>query len=175
MLKYAIFWRCCSVFMFVSAGSSILDMSSFDRETYTNSEAIAISQDPCAHQGFVVWQDCPPFSFHKVPRCAQVWAKPLCYNGSFALAFVNFAQDVSQSRIVGCQGVCMERACGPICAGDTFSVRDVWKKTESVSGSVQVVLQNGASSMFVVTPMHSNIQAIKQLETSIAWNRYTVC
>jgi hypothetical protein len=150
--------------LFVSAGSSILDMSPFDRETYTNSEAIAISQDPCARQGYVVWQDCPPFSFHKVPQCAQVWAKPLCYNGSFALVFVNFAQDVPKPRIVSCEGVCMERACGPACASDTFAVRDVWKKVETVSGSVQVALQNGASSMFVVTP----IKARKEHENFIA-------
>jgi alpha-galactosidase len=133
-------------------GSSVLNMTPFDLQTYTNREAIAISQDPRGQQGFVVWSDCPPVTVHRVPRCAQVWARPLSYNGSFALVFVNFAE-LPQPRVVLCRAACMQRACGSACPpGGRYNIRDVWRKTDGVGQSVQVLLEGGASAMFVVTP-----------------------
>jgi hypothetical protein len=139
-----------------ASGSSILDMSSFDQNTYTNKEAIAISQDPRGLQGSVVWQDCPEISPLKVPQCAQVWTKPLAVQGSFAMAFVNFAEDeLAPPRTVSCEGACMESACGYACSGDAFKIRDVWQKTEQVGARVQAVLASGESALFVVTSVHS--------------------
>jgi alpha-galactosidase len=135
-------------------GSSLLDMTAFDLETYTNKEAIAVSQDPRGQQGFVVWSDCPLIPIHKVPRCAQIWARALSYNKTFALAFVNFA-DFSQPRTVRCQGVCIRQACGVACVGRKLRIRDIWGKKESEGDSVEASLSGGASAMFVVTPIIS--------------------
>lgn len=63
----------CAMMSPLLVGASMLRMSSFDLETYTNSEAIAVSQDPLAVQGSVIWGDCPRVSLmHKTPECGQV-------------------------------------------------------------------------------------------------------
>jgi len=77
-------------------GSNILSITDFDLETYTNTEVIAVDQDPLGRQGTVVWSNCPGGALEveqavengAVPACQQVWTKKLV--DGYALAFVNY-------------------------------------------------------------------------------------
>ena len=45
-------------------------MQDWDYETYTNTEVVAIDQDPLGVQGTVIWENCQSYS--GVPPCQQV-------------------------------------------------------------------------------------------------------
>ena len=79
-------------------GSNILNMEGWDLETYSNTEVIAIDQDPLGSQGQVIYQACTPGAGVEgagvgggppTPPCQQIWLKPL-HDGAYALAFANF-------------------------------------------------------------------------------------
>ena len=67
-------------------GSSMLHLSQYDLETYSNKEIIAVDQDPLGLQGQIVWENCPPrprsniqrrWPLPPIPSCQQVWARSL--------------------------------------------------------------------------------------------------
>lgn len=84
-------------------GSNMLHLTTFDLETYTNGEVVAVNQDPLGMQGTVVWQNCPSTDLSRdqsvenapVPNCQQIWAKKL-FDG-YAVMFVNFTSTSAAS------------------------------------------------------------------------------
>ena len=72
---------------------SMLSMGHHDLETYTNTEVIAVDQDPLGIQGEIVWENCPLRKrtnikqsqfYDEIPACQQVWARPI--TDGFAIA-----------------------------------------------------------------------------------------
>ncbi len=114
-------------------------LQAYDLETYSNTEVIAIDQDPLGIQGTVIWQNCDTYS--GVPPCQQIWARPLA-DGSYALCAVNF--DVVEANI-NCDETCL----GAI-GMSSASVRDVWAHEElGVFSNLNITIgENGASRTF---------------------------
>jgi len=116
-------------------GAHVSGMSTFDRETYTNAEVIAIDQDPAGIQGTVLWEDCPPRTLDQLvadsiqrpappqpPNCKQVWAKRLI-DGSYGVILVNWSDapawisvDAAGMQLMGFAG--------------GARVRNLWTKAE---------------------------------------------
>lgn len=137
-------------------GSSMLGMSDFDFETYTNPEVIAVGQDKLGLQGMLVWSDCPskiPPMQKTTPPCGHAWAKWLS-GGRLALVLVNYA---TNDRLVTCDPMCMAAACGggKDCAGMRYLVRDVWARQDipSTEDSVGAIMVGGSAQMYVLTPV----------------------
>jgi len=131
-------------------GSNMLNMTAYDLETYSNSEVIAVDQDPLGAQGRVLWENCPMTTLEDarhlsaIPNCQQVWAKPLS-NGSYAVAFVNY-------DIVGATTVC-----GYSCLAEmgmrSASIRDLWAHEDLgtfTTFTVQLAA-DGASQTYLFT------------------------
>ncbi|EGD75477.1 hypothetical protein PTSG_06551 [Salpingoeca rosetta] len=107
-------------------GSNMLNISSYDVETYTNREVIAIDQDPLGYQGRPVYSTCPPPSLDDInnpnaiiPPCQQIWAKKMA-DGSVAVNMINYA--LAKTTIT-CHADCI-KAMG---LSGKVSVRDVWQ------------------------------------------------
>jgi len=138
-------------------GSRILEMDAFDLQTYTNTEVIAVDQDPLGIQGTILWENCPPrnlLDLHEIsregeitiiPECQQVWAKRLT-GGAHAVILVNWSQ---QSAWISVGADIFERI--GFAAG--AYIRDLWgKKDLGVHHSLVVeVGQNGASLLYRFT------------------------
>jgi len=122
-------------------GSNMLNMSGYDLETYTNTEIIAVDQDPLGIQSTVIWENCQNFT--GIPACQQIWAK-LLSDGSYALCAVNY--DVVEAYI-NCDETCFG-AIGMTAA----SVRDQWAHEElGVFTNLNITIgANGASRSFRV-------------------------
>jgi len=104
-------------------GSNILNLTSFDYETYTNIEVIALDQDPLGVQGVPVYSTCNSFAEafpSDVPECEQVWAKKLS-DGSTALAFVNFG---AGTKHIACNDACA--AAAGLSLPLHLQARDLW-------------------------------------------------
>lgn len=83
-------------------------MTSWDLETYSNTDVISVSQDALGVQGSLLLSDCHQQGPHirkKVPDCAQVWGRPLA-DGNFALCMVNFG---ARPRDVVCNADCLAK------------------------------------------------------------------
>jgi len=131
-------------------GSNVLNMSTYDLQTYTNAEVIAIDQDSLGQQGAVVWSNCPAFTspaknVADVPSCQQVWARPL-QGGAVAMVLVNYA---ASTEMVTCDAACFAKA------GLSKAVaRDLWLHRDIgvVSQYNTQVAGNGASVTIKLTP-----------------------
>eukprot|EP01120_Amphizonella_sp_Union-15-10_P009643 TRINITY_DN36_c0_g1_i1.p1 TRINITY_DN36_c0_g1~~TRINITY_DN36_c0_g1_i1.p1 ORF type:complete len:414 (-),score=103.15 TRINITY_DN36_c0_g1_i1:32-1273(-) len=121
-------------------GSNIRNLSPFDLETYTNTEVIAVDQDPLGKQGKRVVGG-PLLSGSKF----NVWARNLA-NGDIALIFLN--NDSSDSDIA-CDETCWS-AIG-FTRGQQVTVRDLWlhKEVGTATGSftARAVPKNGGSTL----------------------------
>jgi hypothetical protein len=108
---------------------SVLYMSDGDLATYTDLEAIAISQDAAGHQG-VRLVGPPLVSPRGNPSGgASVWGRRLGANGTaFALVFVNTD---GKAADISCNSTCLLTALGRAPpSGSRLSARDVWGKAD---------------------------------------------
>jgi alpha-galactosidase len=116
-----------SLFCVVAAplliSGSVAQMSPTDLATYTNREAIAISQDPLGAQG-VRLVGGPLVDTHTANPIGaiNVWGRRLA-SGGLTLVFLNTG---GQPTDVVCNASCLT---GYFAAGDTVSVRDIWANT----------------------------------------------
>jgi len=122
-------------------GSSMLNMSAWDLETYTNTEILAVDQDPLGIQGWPIWENCQEFD--DVPACQQIWARPLV-GGAWAMIAINY--DVVEAYIS-----CDER-CFASMGFASANVRDQWAHEElGVFTNLNITIgANGASRSFRV-------------------------
>eukprot|EP01125_Pyxidicula_operculata_P021447 TRINITY_DN8256_c0_g1_i1.p1 TRINITY_DN8256_c0_g1~~TRINITY_DN8256_c0_g1_i1.p1 ORF type:complete len:406 (-),score=65.20 TRINITY_DN8256_c0_g1_i1:56-1246(-) len=127
-------------------GSHIQQLSSWDLQTYTNTEVIAIDQDPLGLQGVRIAggnliQGSNTTTFN-------VWAKKLSSSAGFAVIFLN---NDSQNANVVCDETCFKNM--GFVNGDTIAVRDVWLHKDlapikTLSYSVPLS-KSGGSSLFI--------------------------
>mmetsp|Transcript_16123 Transcript_16123/g.34850 ORF Transcript_16123/g.34850 Transcript_16123/m.34850 type:complete len:448 (+) Transcript_16123:506-1849(+) len=140
-------------------GANMRELNSFDLETYSNEEVIAVDQDPLARQGTILWQNCPPTNisalvevaeagkYDQLPHCQQLWAKPLL-GGDWAALLVNWAPTATQMSIQPSN----LRAMGLTTGAD---YRDVWRKEELGIRSDTFYVQvagDGGSEMYRLRP-----------------------
>jgi len=86
-------------------GSPLGGMPPSDLATYTNSEVIAISQDPLGQQGTVAWSSCPPF----VPRdnwWMSPWSMPLDVAMMWTQALVALLGVLGGISVAASYGLC---------------------------------------------------------------------
>lgn len=129
-------------------GSKMLNLTAFDLETYTNTDAISVNQDPLGIQGRPVVDTCPEGEVPEkgtVPSCHQVWTKPL-HNGSTAVAIVNFSPEPKYMHIDFATDLGID--------GKAF-VRDLWLKHRfpPTNSFATQVLGDGGSVMLLITPL----------------------
>jgi alpha-galactosidase len=93
------------------AGNDLRDMSSETKTILTNSEVIAVDQDPLGKQGILVWERPPEL---------QVWSKPLS-DGAWAVALLNRG-DTAATITAPFRQVGLRR--------DSAAVRDLWTHTD---------------------------------------------
>jgi hypothetical protein len=132
-------------------------LQSYDLQTYTNTEVIAIDQDPLGIQGQVIWENCPSTTledlmahpvtnYEDIPACQQIWARPLA-DGSWGVAFVNY--DSNNNSTVTC-----DQGCFGSMNLTSATVRDLWAhetlgQFTTFSAEVDV---NGGSRTFRFIP-----------------------
>jgi len=129
------------------------DLSAFDLQTYTNTEVIAVNQDPLLKQGEIIEKWGVPF----MPLSSTVWARNLS-DGSAAVLLINSGPF---GRNLTCSEVCWSRL--PFKSGTELSVRDLWAHVVSdvptaIAGKPYSTRVEGwgASSMFRFIPtLHS--------------------
>jgi alpha-galactosidase len=96
-------------------GSNLLNMSSYEFETITNTEVIAVDQDPMGIQGIrLVGADL----FAAIPG-SNIWGRPL-QNGAWAVCFLN---NHPMNATLTCDQACFAKM--GFTSG-TLSVRDLW-------------------------------------------------
>jgi len=109
-------------------GSHIQNLNSWDLQTYSNTELIAVNQDPLGAQGMrVAGQNLIQGSNLST---YNVWAKKLSGGKSFAVIFLNNANSAAD---VTCDASCFS-AIG-IKSSTTFQVRDLWAHQNLANGS----------------------------------------
>eukprot|EP01052_Picozoa_sp_SAG31_P012777 SAG31_NODE_755_length_12319_cov_6.335542_4_plen_1108_part_00 len=100
---------------------SVLYMTDTDLATYTNAEAIAISQDPSGHQGVRIYGGALVHP-NGTPRTSQsIWARKLGNGSAYALVFVNIGE---QTADIECDASCFARLEVP--TSGSLKVRDIW-------------------------------------------------
>ena len=129
-------------------GSNLLHLSAFDRETYTNAEVLAVSQDPLGQPGFVVVDSCGEFNetgSPSPPECQQVWAKRLS-RGAYAVLMVNWARHPVR---VQCDSGCLQS----VGLYGKVDVRDLWAQADlgPMEGITVDLKGGGPSAMFRLT------------------------
>ena len=123
-------------------GANVVNLNSWDLETYTNKEVIAVNQDPLAVAGTRL------FGTNLTSGGEQnIWSKPLA-DGSIAMVFFNNGLSVQS---VTCDAKCFQKTS----IGDAqFSVRDLWSHQElgSFNGSFTSIdiPGYGASAMYKI-------------------------
>ena len=137
-------------------GSNMLGLSSYDLETYTNAEVIAVNQDPLGKQAEVVLDTCKEIQEDDIarlvdgansddqdaPDCKQVWAKRMS-DGSVVLVLV--AWNANATTTVTCDNACIRRAG---IDADKVNAVDLWehRKLGAVSEVTASLAAGGASS-----------------------------
>jgi len=123
---------------------NIRNISQHVLETYSNTEVIAVDQDPLAKQGFRLWSSGPGLR----NNTQQVWARPL-NNNAWALLFINAGL---QTTDITCDSACMAKMSLPA----RVNVRDLWAHKDLGSVTTQSytakqVLANGGVLMLKLT------------------------
>ena len=123
-----------SMFTIVAAplliSGSVIYMTPADVATYTDPEAIAISQDALGRQGIRVAGSPLVGATGSYTGVTNVWARPLAGHKT-ALGFFNSG---GKSAVISCSPQCLARAGITRPAGATVTVRDVWhKKTATIA------------------------------------------
>lgn len=111
-------WAILMAPMLIGARLELLD--SFDLETYSNSEVLAVSQDALGRQGMMLAQQPSIFEFP-----FSVWGRPLG-DGSWAVLFLN---DSPILMTISCDADCWAKL--PFAAGTRLHVRDLWTHGEA--------------------------------------------
>ena len=116
-------------------GCDVVNMSDDTLRILTNSEVIAVNQDPKGVSGHRVMQD-----GHR-----EVWAGPL-YNGSIAVVLFNTG-DTSTSITAEWKDIFLQQ-------NQSATVRDLWahKDMGSMSGSVTATVASHGVVMYRITP-----------------------
>ncbi len=123
----------------------------YDLETYSNTEVIAVDQDPLGKQGFLIWDNCKLARKNRdgiVPACQQIWARPLA-DQSWAACFIN--SDEFKTANVTCDNACFEA----MTMHNGATVRDLWAHITypGTHTSLSVLVEaDGGSRMFKITP-----------------------
>jgi len=127
-------------------GSPVGSLSSYDIETYSNAEVIAVNQDPLGKQGFVLTE----------AHSHVVWGRELA-DGAWALVFQN--EGWFRTAEVACEDECWAKL--PFAPNTTLQVRDLWAKgpaerNVAVAGQAYSVSvpRNGASIMLKISSAH---------------------
>jgi alpha-galactosidase len=141
--------------------ANIRNMSSYNIETYTNSEVIAVDQDPLCRQGIrlagnnlgykyptldgSVGREVPSAS--GVPNATNVWGRPL-YNGDWAIVFLNSATaDVD----ITCDSDCLKQTAvfqQNVVVRDLWAHQDVLNVMNITSLTAKAVKAAGGSAMY---------------------------
>jgi alpha-galactosidase len=127
-------------------GSNLLNMSDYSLETYSNTEVIAVDQDPLGKQGIRLVGS----NLHDNGRGINIWGRKL-QDGGIALVFLN--NEMSTGTLT-CDSSCFAQL--GMTSG-TLSVRDLWAHANGnpisapFSFSVSVP-GGGASAMYKFTP-----------------------
>ncbi|GHP02064.1 hypothetical protein PPROV_000082000 [Pycnococcus provasolii] len=168
-------------------GSNVLNMSTWDLETYTNAEMIAVNQDALGKQAAIVHDTCPKLKLSSikprhsvdfnpkrpsdeldadVPECEQVWAKPMS-DGSVVLVLVNWN---GSARNVTCASSCLRSA--GIDASHVLAY-DLWehRKLGVFSSVVAQLGANGASASIRVKAASSSSSSASSSLASLRQNR----
>lgn len=121
-------------------GANVLTLSPFDLATYSNTEMLAVSQDPWGVQGRRVVGGRLHLNGTVVPG-TNVWARRLSdSDSSFAVVFVNTG---SAAATVACDQVCLLQ----IGLTRAFNVRDLWARSNlGVFSTVFSALVDGAGA-----------------------------
>jgi len=124
-------------------------LSTFDLQTYTNAEVLAVNQDSLLKQGAIVEKSSLPF----LPGSHIIWARNLS-DGSAAMVVVNSGWI---TRNITCGEACWKGL--PFKFGTVLAVRDLWTHgpahvATAVAGTPYSVRVEGegASRMFKFTP-----------------------
>lgn len=132
-------------------GANLRQLNSFDLETYTNQEVIAVNQDSLAKQAKRVMHSEAVYLID-----SAVWAKELS-DGSVAMLFEN---NYPVSSSVNCDAACWDQL--PFAHGIELEVQDLWahgpaETPTAVAGTDYRVSvgSNGGSVMFRVSPKSS--------------------
>lgn len=148
---------------------SVVNMSPATLETYSNSEVIAVDQDPAVMQGWMLKG--VPEGVPLAQGAAQVWGRPLS-TGAYAIHFLNAG---SQSVQLACDEACF-RALLPslspsdpvIPSGMVVVVRCLWKHVEVAALStplLEVELDpEGGSKLFMLTWLKIEDAKVAELE-----------
>jgi hypothetical protein len=131
---------------------SVATMSTTDHATYTNSEAVAISQDALGEQGVRLAGGALVNAAGNPVGVTNVWGRPLT-NGRLALAFINTGPTTVN---LSCTAACLQPH---FAIGARVTIRDVWENRTSVMTMTDAgiemtgVLGSGGSALIVLTPM----------------------
>jgi len=138
-------------------GSNIGNLSQFDLTTYSNTEVIAVDQDPLGYQGIRAVGG--NLSGNNA-SLTNIWAKLLSTN-SWALVFLNNAQT---PMAITCDSKCFQEI--GIRPSDEVSIRDLWAHTNNgtttgFQGYSPMVNGMGGSVMVTLTPVKNSFQINK--------------
>jgi len=127
-------------------GSNIRNLNSWDLETYSNSEVIAVNQDRDGRQGTRIAGG----NLRQGGNTFNIWAKKLS-DGSWAVVFLNNADTAAD---VTCNADCFSKM--DFKATDTLKVRDLWKHMDAgtVKGSytAKMLPAKGGYAVLKFTP-----------------------
>jgi alpha-galactosidase len=139
-------------------GSNPFDLSDHNIETLTNSEVLAVNQDPLVLAASLIWSS-PEKTL--AAGASQIWARPLV-NGDWAVHFVNAADE---PRDITCDKDCFSAMGGGIRPGWGVKVRDMWNTKDLEIGiisdpdfTVAGLIPAGGSFLarFTWQPLNSN-------------------
>lgn len=146
-------WAVMASPLIISA--NIRNMSKMNIETYTNSEVIAVDQDPLGIQGERVVGgdlDRTKCSATNVDNCVNVWVRKLS-GGRAAVVFINVGPTAASS--VACDAACLTQTG---LAGKAVTVRDLWLHQDIATEpklaelSVKTLEAEGGHRMLLLTP-----------------------
>jgi alpha-galactosidase len=140
-------------------GANLLDLSAFDRVTYSNRLVIAVNQDALGVQGAAVLNTCGKFVAATidgdVPNCVQILARPLLSskkgNLRFAVVLVNYGvAAVTVTCDVACVNAIVALHSPHVDHHIGFKLVDLWdEQTESViaAGTFSAYVAGGGASV----------------------------